>query len=106
MTQEKNNVVGIGHNSNDNKLTETLLKVSKTLDEVWSNLSDNYFKYSAVNGDTYNFAPFPEEYEVRKGSSFERNQLHFEAQREQSKCMKQIHDVRELIKEVVNAKKN
>jgi predicted nuclease with TOPRIM domain len=40
MTQQKNNVVGIGHNSNDNTLTKPLLKLGNALDVVWSTLVD------------------------------------------------------------------
>ena len=105
MTQEKNNVVGIGHNSNDNKITETLLELSKALDEVWSVLSKTYSKHNGAMGDTYNFSPFNDEYDTRIGNKFERNQLHFEAQQEQSKCLQRIFELQRKVEGVINEKK-
>ena len=105
MSQQKNNVVGIGHNSNDNKITETLLELSKALDEVWSVLSKTYSKHNGAMGDTYNFSPFHDEYDTRIGSKFERNQLHFEAQQEQSKCLQRIFELQKKVEGLINEKK-
>ena len=101
----KNNVVGIGHNSNDNKITETLLELSKALDEVWNVLSKTYSKHNGAMGDTYNFSPFKNEYDTRIGSKFERNQLHFEAQEEQSKCLQRIFELQRKVEGVINEKR-
>jgi len=103
MSQQKNKVVGIGHNSNDTMLTEKLLKVSKTLEDIFHSLSQTYGKHNAAMGDTYAFNKYDGtgECDVRKATPFEKNRLHFEAQQEQEKCINQIRE----IKEVLNGKK-
>ena len=99
MSQQKNNVVGIGHNSNDKTLTEKLLKVSKTLEEIFHSLNTNWRKYNAVAGDTYwfNKCDGTGECDVRKATKFERNKLHFEAQENLEKCTNQIWEIKEAL---------
>ena len=98
MTKE-NNVVGIGHNSNDKTLTEKLLKVSKTLDDIFHSLTQTYGKHDAAMGNTYSFNKYDGtgECDVRKATPFEKNRLHFEAQEEQEKCIKQIREIQEVL---------
>ena len=105
MSTKTNNVVGIGHNSKDNKITETLLELGKALDVVWSILNKSYSKHNGAMGDTYNFSPFNDEYDTRIGSKFERNQLHFEAQQEQSKCLQRIFELQKKVEGVINEKR-
>ena len=113
MTKEKAKI-GIGHNSKNNyvsnedaeissntvkhdeemeftPLTDRLLKVSESLERVFQSLSKNYTKYSAVKGNTYTFdAGGVDDVEVRKPTQFEKDQLHFEAQGDQQKCLKTV----------------
>ena len=85
----KSKIVGIGHNQNS--VTDKLLNIRKTLEETFSSLNKNYSKYNAAMGDTYSFfAGGVDDVEVRKGTRFDRNQLHFEAQKEQAECIKKI----------------
>ena len=112
MSEEKTKI-GIGHNSKNNyvsnedaeissntntnwkteftPLTDRLLKVSESLERVFQSLSKNYTKYSAVKGNTYTFdAGGVDDVEVRKPTQFEKDQLHFEAQGDQQKCLKTV----------------
>ena len=86
----KSNIVGIGHNQNS--VTDKLLNIRKTLGEIHSSLHKNYTKYSAVMGDTYDWGD-SEDHHYRKGTRFERNQLHFAAQKEQEECIKKIYPI-------------
>ena len=99
MSQQKNNVVGIGHNSNDKTLTEKLLKVSKTLEDIFHSLTQTYGKHDAAMGNTYAFNKYDGtgECDVRKATPFEKNRLHFEAQEEQEKCINQIREIQEVL---------
>ena len=104
----KENKVGIGHNSNDTMLTEKLLKVSKTLEDIYHSLTHTYGKHNGAMGDTYAFNKYDGtgDCDVRKPTQFERNRLHFEAQQEQEKCAQQIWDIRRVVNdEVLNGKK-
>ena len=58
---------------------------------MFQSLSKNYTKYSAVKGNTYTFdAGGVDDVEVRKPTQFEKDQLHFEAQGDQQKCLKTV----------------
>ena len=110
MSEEKTKI-GIGHNSKNyyvsnedaeissntnwktefTPLTDRLLKVSESLERVFQSLSKNYTKYSAAKGNTYTFdAGGVDDVEVRKPTQFEKDQLHFEAQGDQQKCLKTV----------------
>ena len=89
---KNNDERGIGDNS-----FPIAAEVNKTLGEIFSSLHRISSKFSASAGNTYAFESAGIDPEIRKGTKFERNQLHFEAQQEQEQIIKKVWELKEKI---------